>query len=238
MGARFLIRFPVFRRMNRLVTNLASLVIFPSLVVTGFLYVIYRALDGWTTERAIGPERAALVVLGIGIYFLGHPLYPALVPLINASTSWMFAVGGVYVTLGSISVVLLRHRHFSAIGSWLAAVLGVAIGLLAANEFEVGMVVRLVEGSNFVQSLYLSLPLALLFPIGYSYHHDDRKRPILPLVLVFTLYALALANSIPLMERVRGPVAVVFIAFGCIGVLLGTPLYVLGTTLASSPDER
>lgn len=224
--------------MNRLVTNLASLVIFPSLVVTGFLYVIYRLLDGWTTERAIGPERAALVVLGIGVYFLGHPLYPALVPLINAATSWMFAVGGVYVTLGSISVVLVHYRRLSAIGSWLATTLGAAIGLLAANGFEVRMVVRLVEGTNFVQSLYLSLPLALLFPIGYSYHHDDRKRPVVPLLLVFPLYALVLANSIPLMERVRGPVAVVFIAFGCIGVLLGIPLYVLGATLSSSPNER
>lgn len=223
--------------MSALASNVTWLVVFPAAVVAGFLSAICRLLDASLTDHAVGGTWTALVALGLGIYFVGHPRYPSLVPLIRASTPWLFAAGGVYLTLGATSFAYARSPRVPAGGTWLAATLAIGIGVLAANGFEFTTVVRLLGSNDVGPSLYVSIPLALLFPFGYNRYFDGRERPVLPLLLVFTLYGLVLANSVPLTERVRGPVAVVFVAFGCIGVLLGTPSYVLGTTLRSSPSE-
>lgn len=231
--------------MNTLATNIVSLVIFPSIIVTGFLYATHRSLGYTIDSRPISAKSSALIAIGIGAYFLGHPHYPALVPLINAFTSWMFAIGGVYVTLGLISFVFTRHElaryeRFCAVGSWVATIPAIVIGVLAANGFEFESVVRLLgpNSHNFEHSLYISIPLAFMFPFGYDSALGHRDRAVLALFLVFVSYAVALANSFPIMDQVRGPLAIMFIAFGCVGVLLGIPLYVLGNALASSPTDR
>lgn len=221
--------------MNTFVTNLVSLVVLPSLVVAGFLYAISRSLDGLTTDRSIDLIWTTPVTLGIGFYFLGHPLYPALVPLIRGATPWLFAVGGAYVTLGSISLAYSPKRYLSSVGAWFATILAVVFALFTANDFEFETVVRLVETSNFGPPLVLSLPLVLLFRLGYD-SRGGRNRPIGVTILAFASYALVLATAIPLTERVRGPVGLVFVAFGCIGVLLGIPLYALGNSLGSASE--
>lgn len=231
--------------MDTLTANIVSLVIAPSFTVTGFLYAIHRSLGYTIDNRPISAKSSALIAIGIGAYFLGHPRYPALVPLINASTKWMFAIGGVYVTLGLISFFFTRHdltryERFRAVGSWLVVIPAIVVGILAANGFEFESVARLLGPNphNFEHSLYLSIPLAVMFSFGYDSALDRHDRTVSALVLVFVSYALALANSFPIMDRIRGPLGIVFVAFGCIGVLLGIPLYVLGNALASSPTDR
>lgn len=224
--------------MSSLVQNLFYLVVLPSLVVTAFAYATLRLLDFWMSDCTPSRVWTAAVVSALGVYFLGHPLIPGLVPLIRASTPWMYAVGTTYLVVGTTSVVWSRYRQFSAVGSWLVAILSGAIAVLAANGFDPGAVVDFLGSNDIGPSLYLSLPLVFQFPLGYDYHLATRKQMALPFVFVFASYVLVLANSIPLVEPVRGPVGIVFVAFGWIGVLLGTPLYALGVALGSSPNER
>ncbi|NEU57501.1 hypothetical protein [Halorussus sp. MSC15.2] len=232
--------------MNALVANLGARVVLPSLVVTGVLYAVVRVLDWSFTERTTGAKRTAAAVVALGLYFLGHPLYPAFVPLIRGKTPWLYAVAGAYLTLGAYSVGHVHvGRHFrdgrpSTVGPWLAAAVGVAVAVLAERGFDPAALVRFIRrvsgGSVVVSELLLSLSLALQFPLG----HDRRRRsagtpsPRL-LLLPFALYAAVLIWSLPLTEHSLGPITVVFVAFGCIGALLGAPAYVLGTTLATRP---
>lgn len=220
--------------MDVLLSNLIWLVIFSAAIVSGFLYAIQRLLRKLLQNRSIDSNRIGVAVFVIGAYFLGHPLYPSLVPLIRASTPWLFSVGGVYFTLGLFSFVYQRYPYFSEIGCWLASLVGVVVALLAANGLQFSAVLRLLGSNSIEISLYLSLPLAAMFPVGHISQQSGRKPIILPHLLVFSLYVLALVNSIPMTERVQGPAALVFIAFGVIGILLGIPLYVLGNTLTSS----
>lgn len=225
--------------MNTIATNLASHVILPSLVVTGLLYVIHRLLSGFLDDQTISGKWTALITIGIGIYFLGHPLYPALVPLIRSSTSWLFGVGGAYITLGLISFIFLKYNRFFPVGSWLVAIPVIVVAILTTYGFEFRSIIRLFDSNwfNFEHSLYLSIPLALMFSFGYDSYLDRRNRLVLALFLVFIAYALTLATSFPLVERVRGPAGVMFTAFGCLGVLLGIPSYVLGNALASPTNK-
>ncbi len=220
--------------MDVVLTNLIWLVVFPAAIVTGSFYTIQRLLRRLLQNRSIDSNRIGVAVFVISVYFLGHPLYPSLVPLIRASTPWLFSVGGVYFTLGLFSFVHQRYPYCSAIGCWLASLVGVVVALLAANRLQFSAVLRLLGSNSIEISLYLSLSLAAMFPVGYVSRQSSRKPIILSHLLVFSVYVLALVNSIPLTERVRGPAALVFIVFGVIGVLLGIPLYVLGDTLTPS----
>ncbi|UPW00073.1 hypothetical protein M0R88_16355 [Halorussus gelatinilyticus] len=224
--------------MGRLVVNLAALVVSPALVVTGFVAGIRRLLRGRLAERTSPGDRTALLVIALGLYFLGHPLYPALVPLIRASTPWLFAVGGAYFTLGAVAFVAARARRFSAFGAHVAALLAVVVAVLAANGTDVGAVVRLAGANDLGPSLYVSISMALLFAFGYDDRDDrDDRASVRLLIVAFASFALVFANSIPLTERVLGPVGLFFVVFGFIGVLLGIPTYLLGRAIGAAVEE-
>ncbi len=222
--------------MNRLVVNVVALVVAPALVVTGFLVGVRRPLRGRLDGRAIPGDWTALVVVALGGYLLGHPFYPEVVPLIRASTPWLFAVGSAYLTLGAVSSVAVRTRGFSAVRAYATAFLAVAVAVFAAHGLELDGIVRLVGGGDVGPSLYTSVPIALLFAFGYA-DCDDRNGFLRPVAVVFASYALLFANSVPLTERVRGPVGLFFVVFGFIGVLLGIPAYLLGRSLGSAAEE-
>jgi hypothetical protein len=222
--------------MNTFASNALTVVVLPSLLVTGFLYGVHKTIRGLTSERPIGAPKATLLAILVGGYFLGHPNYSAVVPLIRAPTEWLFAAGGVYVTLGSVSLAYSRDRRLSGLGAWLLVILCIPVGLLVANRFELGALVHLFRANTFGAAASVSLSLGLMYRLGYS-HHDGRRQTVPFLSFAFASYTLILANSIPLSEQIRGPVGIVFVAYGCIGVLLGIPLYVLGTALVSSSDD-
>lgn len=223
--------------METFASNVIWLVALPTLVVTGFLYAVHASIRASAGERPLGALPAALVAIAVGGYFLGHPHYPAAVPLIRAPTEWLFAVGGVFVTLGAVSLAYSKDRRLSDPGAWLLAILCVPAGFLVANRFEFGALVRLAGANDLGAAAFVTLPLALMFRLGHG-RYDDRRRTIRFLLLVVASYALVSVNAIPLTERIRGPVGIVFVAYGCIGVLLGVPLYVLGVSLGSSSHER
>ncbi|WP_135854676.1 hypothetical protein [Halorussus salinus] len=223
--------------MNRLVVNVVALVVSPALVATGFLTGIRRLLGGRLDGRAVPGDWTALVVVALGGYLLGHPFYPEVVPLVRASTPWLFAVGGAYLILGAMSLVAARARRFSAVGAYATALLAIAVAVLAAHGPDPDAIVRLVVGSDVGPPLYTSVPAALLFALGYA-DCDDGHGFSHPVALVFVSYALLFANSIPLTERVRGPVGLFFVVFGSIGVLVGIPTYLLGRSLGSAVAEE
>ncbi|MFC4449352.1 hypothetical protein [Halorussus aquaticus] len=232
---------------NALVTNLGTLVVLPSLVVTGVLYAVVRVSEWSFTERTTGAKRTAAAVVALGLYFLGHPLYPAFVPLIRGKTPWLYAVAGAYLTLGAYSVGHAHvRRHFrdgrpNTVGSWLAAAVGVAVAVLAEQGFDPAALVRFIgraSGSSVVVSgLLLSLSLVFQFPLGHDRRRSAGTPSPRPFLLPLALYAAVLIWSLPLTVHSFGPITVVFVAFGCIGALLGAPAYVLGTTLATPPED-
>lgn len=222
--------------MNRLVVNVVALVVSPALVATGFLVGVRRLLRGRLDGRTVPTDWTALVVVALGGYLLGHPFYPEMVPLIRASTPWLFAVGGAYLTLGTASLVAARARRFSAVGAYATALLAIAVAVLAAHGPDPDAIVRLAVGSDVGPPLYTSVPAALLFAFGYA-DSDDRDGFSHPIAVVFASFALLFANSIRLTERVFGPAGLFFVVFGVIGVLLGIPTYLLGRALGSAVEE-
>lgn len=217
-------------RIMALASNMIFRIAFPTLFVGGFFYTLQQLIGRWIRERVHNPKRISLASIVIGAYFLGHPFYPVLVPLIKASTPWLFAIGGVYTVLGAAAFGLTHRRH-SVLTAWFVCVLSVVVAVLAAGGLKLRIINQIFSGGSISPPLLLSLPLSAMFAFGYESQLQAQAQPGRSAMVVYGLYALILSNSIDITETIRGPAAVVFIAFGCIGIILGLPLYGLGSSL-------
>lgn len=178
-----------------------------------------------------GSVKIAFALIGIGVYFIGHPLYPIFVPLINAYTPWMTAVGSVYIIIGSFSISVSKTIQYRFTATWIIGFLGIGISALTISEIS-----EILDPHNLVALLLVGFILAAMFPLGYSSQLRDKKQFLISLLFVCMLYSALLINSVNITERVRGPVGAVFIGFGCVGILLGLPAYLLGASLAPPRD--
>jgi hypothetical protein len=182
------------------------------------------------------PERLATGVLAVGLLAIIHPMYAGTVPLVNDDIAALSVAGTVYALVGVTALALVVRRK-QAPWWWLlapavlvppVAALLVALLSYAATPWDVSDVV------------WLGVPLATVFPLGYAAGSGTRRgRRFAVATLLGVTAALALQyvsfTQRPFAGGLLAIIAAFLVAFG---LLFGTPLYLLGESVARHLDAR
>ena len=178
-------------------------------------------------------RRAAIAITGLGVLsaFLG--LVATALPQYTG-TRWLVELGVVYLTVGAVA--LLRGndaRPRDLLGAGGLALVGIAVAL--AVTAPAGFASVLSHPSVVAERvLALSLPVAML-AAGASLASDRRLVRVLGALVVLPFFAGLQLSLVWPAQRPQGIALVFFIGGAVLLLLVGAPLFILGTLRPDSP---
>ncbi|USZ69761.1 hypothetical protein NGM10_16830 (plasmid) [Halorussus salilacus] len=208
--------------------NLAVLAPAALAVVVG-LAGFRRARRVWWIRRR-DATLASGAVLAVGALGVAHPVYAGAVPLVSGTVPALSAAGVVYALAGGLSLWVCRTRTRVPWWSLLAPAVGVVAlaGVLVASP----RLPSLTWGAS--GGLWLGVPLAATFPLGYAVGLGDRRAEVGALsVAALAVVAVAVLSVSFASEPVAGGlVTIIASVLVALGLLAALPLYLLGDSLA------
>jgi hypothetical protein len=181
-------------------------------------------------------KRLAAGVLVLGLLGVVHPTYAGTVPLVNDDITALSAAGAVYVLVGVTALALVTVRK-QVPWWWLLAPAALTPPIAALLVALLSYPSTPWDASDAV---WLGVPLATVFPLGYAVGRGTRrgKRYALATTLGVTaglpLQYLSFTQQ-PFAGGLMAIIAAFLVAFG---LLFGTPLYLLGESVARHLDAR
>ncbi|UPV74402.1 hypothetical protein M0R89_17950 [Halorussus limi] len=221
----------------RVGSNLVAVVVFPTALFGLFVGAVGAGVsrsDGLVGRvgEAVGP-----VLVGVGVLLTGGALLASGgLSLLGGAATPLFGVGATAVVFGAL---LGRPAVRARATYWrLVAAGGVGVAL-AAGTTLVGAVAF--DQSGLTYSLLSSFPplvaVFALFPAGYALGRGDRR---LALATAAVGFALSVLPFVSLLSPTRGFglfVAVFVAAYAGAVAAVGTPLFVVGASLADSSGD-
>jgi len=214
--------------------NLLLLVAVPTLVFAAGLGAVAWVVTaaGLDTERA-RPRRRALAVVGLGLLALAHPLAPGLLALGGTEPPLLAGAVGVIALGGALTLPAVRARLS------LARLAGL-VALAFAVTVAVGFVLRAMPGphvgDHVVRRMLVTLPVYAVTLVGYATAHGGLRRALAATAATF---ALVLVTTFPILSQ-GGTLyflgVVLAVIGGVAGVVVGSPLFLLGHGLPGPAD--
>lgn len=180
-------------------------------------------------------ESAGTALVAVGFLLSGGALVAGDLSLLGGSAAPLFGVGATAVVFGAL---VRRPAVRERATYWrLVAVGAVGVALAAGATLAGALAVDQTGPTYSLLSRFPSLVAVFaVFPAGYAFGRGNRRLGVATAAVGFALSALPFA---PLLSPTRGvgPVVAVRLA-AYVGVLagLGTPLVVVGASLAESPE--
>ena len=207
------------------------------LVPAALVFAVGLVGLGWASRAGLAPRRpewVAAAVFALGLLAVVHPVYAGTVPLVNDDITALSAAGTVYALVGATALGLAVGRKH--VPWW---------WLLAPTALAPPIAVLLVAFLSYPSTpwdvsdtVWLSAPLAAVFPLGYAVGRGERRARRYAVAAV-----LAIAAALPLQyvaftrEPIAGGlVAILAAVLVVLGLLFGVPLYLLGESLARTLD--
>ena len=203
--------------------------------------VFAAGLAGLGRARRVGlasgrPERFATGVLAFGLLAVVHPWYAGTVPLVNDDIAALSVAGTVCALVGLTALIVVVRRK-QVPWWWLIApaVLTPPVAAVLVASLSYPATPR-----DVLHITWLGVPLATMFPLGYAVGRGTRREKR---YAVATLLGVSAALPLQYLSFTQQPVAgglVAIIAAFLVafGLLFGTPLYLLGESMARQFDVR
>lgn len=199
-------------------------------LVVGVVGIGISRFDG-AVER-VGESAGTVLVAG-GLVLTGGALLAGGLSLLGGAAAPVFGVGATAVVFGA----LLRRPDLRARATYPRLVALGAVGVaLAAGTTLAGALAFDQNGQTY--SLVSSLPplvaVFALFPAGYAFGRGNRRLGVATAAVGFALSALPFASLLSPTRGVGLLVAVFLTAYTGVLTAVGTPLLVVGASLAES----
>lgn len=218
-------------------TNLLAYVAFPTVTFGLFVGGIGGALadSGRDFERIGATAGQALVVFGVLATGLAL-LAAGGVSLLGGLGNPVFGIGIAAVAFGaSVSKPAVRNR-----ATYRRLVAGAALGVLVAAGATLAGAFGF-DQTGPTRSLFASfsplIPVFALFPAGYAFGRGKNRLTIGTATVGFALSVLPFAPLISPPTRFGPLVAVLLTAYAAVVTVFGTPLLVVGMSLAASSSS-
>jgi len=202
------------------------------LAVLGGLVGVRQLRRRWWIPQ----QRATLAggaVLTVGALGVAHPVYAGTVPLINDAIPALSAAGAVYAITGGVSLWVGRTKN--AVPWWM--LLAPAAGVFALS----GALVALpgLPSLTWAASggIWLAVPLAVVFPLGYAVGRGDRRAERRALAVTAGAGLAVTVRSVSFTsEPFAGLLGILAFVIAALGLLAALPLYLIGDSLARLVD--